>query len=102
ETNLERAGFTCITLVEAATAGALVDPEKVRYSSQFVRSSEAAKMELVCKEEEVDKAIGIIEKYGRRSQWGDGIIIVSPIDRVIDIRTTEEETNSLKTKNGRR
>jgi nitrogen regulatory protein P-II 1 len=94
ETNLERAGFTCITLIEASAAGGLVDPEKARYSSQFVKSSEAAKIELVCGDGEVDKAISIIEKHGRRSRLGDGIIIVSPVDRAIDIRTTEEAGDS--------
>ncbi len=90
ETNLEQAGFTCITLIEAAASGSLVDPEKARYSSQFVKSSEVAKVELVCGDERVDEAVHIIERHGRRRRPGDGIIIVSPVTRAIDIRTAEE------------
>ena len=49
-----------------------------------------AKIEVVVKDDMVDKVIDVIIKNARTGDIGDGKIFVYPVERVIRIRTGEE------------
>lgn len=53
------------------------------------------KIELVVKDEDVDRAVEAITSMARTGQIGDGKIFVSPLDNVIRIRTGETGGEAL-------
>ena len=53
------------------------------------------KIEIIVKEDDVDKAIDAIIRSARTGKIGDGKIFVSPIERVIRIRTNEENEEAI-------
>lgn len=94
---LERAGFECMSVLDVPGLGLLADPEKFKYSTEFIKPySTVVKIELACKDEDVDRAVEIIKCTGRTHQPGDGIILVSPVDRAVKIRTGEEGKHILQ------
>lgn len=94
---LNRAGFCCMTIIDVAGLGELIDPKEYKYSLEFVeKTSKVAKLELVCSEEDATKVIDIIKKHGRTNEAGDGIIYVSPVVRAVKIRTGEEGQTILQ------
>ena len=53
------------------------------------------KIEIIVKEDDVEKAISAIIAAARTGKIGDGKIFVSPIERVIRIRTNEENEEAI-------
>jgi len=53
------------------------------------------KIEIIVKEDDIDKAIDAIIRSARTGKIGDGKIFVSPIERVIRIRTNEENEEAI-------
>jgi nitrogen regulatory protein P-II 1 len=53
------------------------------------------KIEIIVKEDDVDKAIDAIIRSARTGKIGDGKIFVSPVERVIRIRTNEENEEAI-------
>ncbi len=53
------------------------------------------KIEIIVKEDDVDKAIEAIIRSARTGKIGDGKIFVSSIERVIRIRTNEENEEAI-------
>ncbi len=53
------------------------------------------KIELVVKEDQVDAAIEVITTAARTGKIGDGKIFVTDVDRVIRIRTGEENEEAV-------
>ena len=53
------------------------------------------KIEIIIKEDDVDKAIEAIIRSARTGKIGDGKIFVSPVERVIRIRTNEENEEAI-------
>ncbi len=53
------------------------------------------KIEIIVKEEDVQKAIDAIIKSARTGKIGDGKIFVSSVERVIRIRTNEENEEAI-------
>ncbi len=94
---LEEAGFCCMTVIDVSALGHLADARESRYSIEFVEKySKMAKIELVCREENVDRALQVIQKAGCTHQAGDGIIFVAPVERAVKIRTGEEGRGILE------
>ncbi len=90
-TALEDAGFCCMTVIDVSTLGHLADSKDAKYSIEFVKKySKMAKIELVCKNENVDAVVSIIQENGCTYQPGDGIVFVAPVERAVKIRTGEE------------
>jgi nitrogen regulatory protein P-II 1 len=95
---LEEAGFGSMTIIDVSALGKLADAKESKYSIEFVeRFSKMAKVELVCKDEEVDRVVDIIQKNSCTNQPGDGIIFVTPVERAVKIRTCEEGAHILQT-----
>lgn len=94
---LESAGFNCMSVFDVPGLGLLADPEKFKYSTEFVKPySTVVKIELACKSEDVDRAVEIIMATARTQHAGDGIILVSPVDRAVKIRTGDEGKHILQ------
>ena len=53
------------------------------------------KIEIIVKEDDVDKAVEAIIRSARTGKIGDGKIFISPIERVIRIRTNEENEEAI-------
>ena len=53
------------------------------------------KIELVVKENDVQTAINTIAEAAKTGKIGDGKIFVSPIERIIRIRTSEENEDAV-------
>lgn len=53
------------------------------------------KIEIVCVDKQIDELISIIVKAVRTGAVGDGKIFIQPIERVVRIRTGEEDAEAL-------
>lgn len=53
------------------------------------------KIEVVVKDEDVEKAVSAIVEAARTGKIGDGKIFVSPIEKIIRIRTSEENEDAV-------
>jgi len=53
------------------------------------------KIEIVVKEEEVEKVVNTIMENARTGKIGDGKIFVMPVEKVIRIRTGEEDEEAI-------
>lgn len=86
---LEEADISDITLIDVMGLGQdLVNPEKAKYSIKCVNKySEVAKVEIVCRDEEVHKVVETIRKTAYTGMKGDGMIYVSPVEMAAKIRT---------------
>lgn len=62
------------------------------YSVNFIVKT---KIEVIVKDEMVDKVIDVIIKKARTGEIGDGKIFVYPVEKVIRIRTGEEGESAI-------
>jgi len=53
------------------------------------------KLDIVVAEEDVDRCIEVITEAARTGKIGDGKIFVSPVERVVRIRTGEEDKEAI-------
>lgn len=58
--------------------------------------STVAKLELVCKDDDANKVVSVIQKHGCTNQPGDGIIFVLPVERAVKIRSGREGETVLQ------
>ncbi len=94
---LEDLGVADITLIDVMGLGHhLVDPEQSRYSIDIVkRYSDIAKIEIVCKAEDVDRIVQTIRDTAYTGMPGDGLVFVTNVEQVIKIRTGEVGKEAL-------
>ncbi|MFQ6112798.1 MAG: P-II family nitrogen regulator [bacterium] len=94
---LEEAGFNRMTIIDVSALGKLADSKEAKYSIEFVKKySKMAKIELVCRDEDADKVVEVIQKNGCTHQPGDGIVFVAPVERAMKIRTADEGEHILQ------
>ncbi|MFQ6070302.1 MAG: P-II family nitrogen regulator [Candidatus Aminicenantales bacterium] len=86
---LEDAGISGMTLIDVMALGNIgVDPKDYKYSIEYVKKySKVAKLEIICRDENVHKIIEIIRQKAYTGSRGDGMIFVSPVEIGIKIRT---------------
>jgi len=90
---LAKAGFRSMTVVFAEGTGSFEDTQHPHLSPAFSATSmKVAKIELISKEEDVGQIVELIQQHGKTGYAGDGIIVVSPVERAIRVRTGEEGT----------
>jgi len=53
------------------------------------------KVEVVVKSDDVDRCVDAIIKAARTGKIGDGKIFVSPVERVVRIRTGEQDETAV-------
>jgi nitrogen regulatory protein P-II 1 len=93
---LYRAGVTGITLSRVSGHGGEQDRlEHYRGGAVVIEFQDKVKIEMVCSEPYVDPTIDAIIRGARTGEVGDGKIFIQPIERVIRIRTGEQDNAAL-------
>lgn len=85
---LDEAGISGTTLIDVMGTGLLADPQRSKYSIKYVeRYSQVAKLEVVCRDDDVHHIVEIIRSNAYSGMAGDGIIFVSPVEMAVKIRS---------------
>lgn len=95
-TMLKKLGYPGLTVTRVEGHGnqkGLV--EQFRGRKYVVELLPKVKLEIVVRDEDVDKIVDSIVKTARTGQIGDGKIFVTPLDDVIRIRTGEKGDNAI-------
>jgi nitrogen regulatory protein P-II 1 len=93
---LFRAGITGITLSRVSGHGGEHEiVSQYRGTTLVMEFHEKVKIEMVCSEPFVQPCIDAILTAARTGEVGDGKIFVQAIERVIRIRTGEQDTEAL-------
>ena len=87
---LQQAGFGGLTVIEVRGYGRQKGHKEIYRGSEYkIEFVPKIKVELICSDEESEKAIEIIISYAKTGEVGDGKIFISSIDEAIRIRTEE-------------
>lgn len=93
---LFRAGVTGITISRVSGHGGERELlERYRGSTVVLEFREKVRIEMACSEPFVEPTIKAILSSARTGEVGDGKIFVQPLERVIRIRTGEENTAAV-------
>jgi nitrogen regulatory protein P-II 1 len=93
---LFRAGVTGITITRVSGHGGEREMlERYRGASVVLEFREKVEIKMAVSEPFVDPTIKAILSSARTNQVGDGKIFIQPLERVIRIRTGEEDTAAL-------
>lgn len=94
---LKMQGYCCMTFVKCEGTGQYVDQEKEHISSRypFAHAYKVIKLELLVSDEHVEPVVQLIRKNGRTGYSGDGLIMVSPVEKVYKVRNDEEGILSI-------
>ena len=86
-------GFIAMTIIEVRGRGEQKGIIlEYRGKKVEVDTIPKVKLELVVKDEDVDKVIATVRESGRTGKVGDGKIFVLPVERMAKVRTDEEWT----------
>ena len=93
---LSAAGITGMTAIEVKGFGRQKGHTELYRGAEYVVDFlPKVKVEVVVKSEDVDRCVDAIIRAARTGKIGDGKIFVSPIERVIRIRTGEEDETAV-------
>lgn len=85
-------GAPRLTAIDIRAMGDEIDPQHLEVSSQHAGTyTTMVKLEIVCTNREVQRIKNIVVENARTGYKGDGIIVVSPVDDAMKIRTGELE-----------
>ncbi len=88
---LKAIGIKAMSIISVEGIGALVDPDEKELSLNYITEfSSVYKLELVCREDDTDLILDTLKKLAHTGLKGDGVILVSNVERAIKIRTSEE------------
>lgn len=89
---LEEIDAPRLTAIDIRALGDEINPEHLEISSEHAGTyTTMVKLEIVCTKEDVKKTIDTILKNARTGYKGDGIVIISPVEKVVNIRTGKME-----------
>ena len=87
---LQEAGFRGLTVTEVKGYGRQMGHSEIYRGSEYtINFLPKTKIELVCADKDVEKAISIVLKKAKTGEVGDGKIFVSGVEEVIRVRTEE-------------
>ncbi|HLP18138.1 MAG TPA: P-II family nitrogen regulator [Bacteroidota bacterium] len=93
---LSEAGFRGLTITEVRGYGRQKGHTEVYRGSEYsVNFIPKIKIELVCSDESVEKAISLIVTNARTGEVGDGKIFVLNVEETIRVRTNEVGDDAL-------
>lgn len=76
--------------------GAGVDPEDFRLSMDEGGSyTEKAKVEFLCRADRTETLVGLVRDWSRTGHRGDGVVIVSDVTDVVNVRTGDHDRIAL-------
>lgn len=89
---LEEIGAPRLTAIDIRALGDEINPKHLEISSKHAGTyTTMVKLEIFCAAKEIEKTVNTILKNARTGYKGDGIIIISPIEKVLNIRTGKAE-----------
>ena len=91
---LRAAGALRLFVTHVHSIGSGVDPEHYNFSEGGAYTKKA-KIEVVCRPEDVAGLIAAVRAKANTGQRGDGVIIIADVERVVKIRTGEEDVVAL-------
>ncbi|MGH2602272.1 MAG: P-II family nitrogen regulator [Dehalococcoidia bacterium] len=98
--SLYHEGFGHLTTTHVRSlgrAGVGVDPKHRQLSVESgAWYTEMVKLEIVCAEQELERALAVIRQAARTGEPGDGIVFVTPVARAVKVRTGEEGREILQ------
>lgn len=93
---LQELGFRGLTVTEVKGFGRQMGHTEIYRGSEYtINFLPKVKLELVCSDSNVEKAIDVILKKAKTGEVGDGKIFVSSIEEVIRVRTEESDDNAI-------
>ena len=93
---LEERRVTRFWVSHVHSIGAGVDREDLRLSIEEGRPvSEKAKIEFVVPAADVDDLIEIVRLHGGTGHRGDGVVLVTPVSFVVNVRTGDRDELAL-------
>ena len=93
---LVNAGIVGMTVSEVRGFGRQKgQTERYRGSEYTVEFLQKLKLEVVVEDDQVQTVIEMIIKASRTGEIGDGKIFVSPVDKIVRIRTGEDNKNAI-------
>jgi len=93
---LAEAGITGMTVAEVKGYGRQQGHSELYRGAEYVVDFlPKVKIELVVKEEDADKAVEKIIEAARTGKIGDGKIFVTSVEKIVRIRTGEEDEEAI-------
>ena len=93
---LAEAGITGMTISEVKGYGRQQGHSELYRGAEYVVDFlPKVKLDLIVDEGDVDRVIDIIVESARTGKIGDGKVFVSPIERIVRIRTGEEDIEAI-------
>ncbi len=87
---LQQSGFGGLTVIEVRGYGRQKGHKEIYRGSEYnIEFVPKIKIELICSDEESEKAIDLIINHARTGEVGDGKLFISSIEEAIRIRTEE-------------
>lgn len=94
---LEVAGAEWITAIEVNEVGASIDLKKSKYCIEYgEKVFSVTKLEILCRDKDVERFMEVIREESWTSRKGDGIIIVTDVLDAVRIRTGDRGEDSLR------
>lgn len=93
---LTEAGITGMTVSDVKGYGRQQGHSELYRGAEYVVDFlPKIKLELIVAEEDVDSTIAVITEAAKTGKIGDGKIFVSPIEKIVRIRTGEEDEDAI-------
>ena len=94
--NLSEIGITGMTVVEVKGFGRQKGHTELYRGAEYVVDFlPKVKLEIVVAEDQVDRCLEVITDAARTGKIGDGKIFITPVEKVIRIRTGEENQEAI-------
>lgn len=91
---LRTAGAPRLFIDHVHSIGSGVDPEHYRFGDGGAYTRKA-KIEVVCRADDLAELVRAVREHARTGNRGDGVILVSDVERVVKIRTGDEDLAAL-------
>ncbi|MEA3289924.1 MAG: P-II family nitrogen regulator [Campylobacterota bacterium] len=93
---LTEAGITGMTVSDVKGYGRQQGHSELYRGAEYVVDFlPKVKLDLVVSEEQVDEVVSLIAQSAKTGKIGDGKIFVSPIEKIVRIRTGEEDEEAI-------
>ena len=89
---LKKIGAPRLTAIDIRALGDEIDAQHLEVSSRHAGTyTTMVKLEIVCANEEVQRIKKVVVENARTGYKGDGLVVISPVDGVMNVRTGEVE-----------
>ncbi len=93
---LESIGVRSMTITAVEALGSLADQTRSHLSLRYIKAyCRVCKIEIVCRDADSDRIVGLIQRLAHTGDSGDGIIFVSPVVRAVKVRSGAKDEEAL-------